>query len=104
MNNAKTAAQAAEVLKVHGHYHITEDFLLTMVKYSNLLSEAGIFTQEDYADMAKLSVVDRAAKYVNLLSAISVLTSLRYGITDSLEIPYIIAIAGCTAFIRERFH
>ncbi len=103
MNNAKTAAQAAEVLKVHGHYHITEDFLLTMVKYSNLLSEAGIFTEEDYADMAKLSVEDSAAKYVNLLSAISVLTSLRYGITDSLEIPYIIAIAGCTAFIRERF-
>ena len=103
MDRAANAAQAAEVLKMHGHYHITEDFLLTMVKYSNLLSEAGIFTEEDYKEMAALPFEERTAKYIYLLSAVSVLTPLRYGITDSLEIPCIIAIAGCTAFIKERF-
>ena len=100
---AKDAGRAAEVLKMYGHYHITEDFLLTMVQYASLLDQEAVFTEEDYAKMAEYRFEERSARYVSQLSAIGALVSLRYDIHDSLEIPYILAMAGCAAMIKERF-
>ncbi|MBR3366622.1 MAG: NAD-dependent epimerase/dehydratase family protein [Lachnospiraceae bacterium] len=103
MEDARDAAYAAEVLKAHGHYHITEDFLLTMVQYGNLLGEEGFFTEEDYKEMAGSSFEENCIRYINMLTAVGTLTGLRYDIHHSFEMPYIIGIAGCAAMIRDRF-
>ncbi len=102
MDDAKDTESAAEVLKAYGHYHIGADFLDTMLQYTSLLDEEGIFTEEDYAEMANYTFEQRCTKYVNKLQAIGVITGLRYGIHDSFETPYLLAIAGCAAMIRQR--
>lgn len=102
MDDAKDTESAAEVLKAYGHYHIGADFLDTMLQYTSLLDEEGIFTEEDYAKMANYTFEQRCTKYVNKLQAIGVITGLRYGIHDSFETPYLLAIAGCAAMIRQR--
>lgn len=102
MDGAKDTESAAEVLKAYGHYHIGADFLDTMLQYTSLLDEEGIFTEEDYAEMANYTFEQRCTKYVNKLQAIGVITGLRYGIHDSFETPYLLAIAGCAAMIRQR--
>lgn len=102
MDGAKDTESAAEVLKAYGHYHIGADFLDTMLQYTSLLDEEGIFTEEDYAEMANYTFEQRCTKYVNKLQAIGVITGLRYGIHDSFETPCLLAIAGCAAMIRQR--
>ena len=102
MDDAKDTESAAEVLKAYGHYHIGADFLDTMLQYISLLDEEGIFTEEDYAEMANYTFEQRCTKYVNKLQAIGVITGLRYGIHDSFETPYLLAIAGCAAMTRQR--
>ncbi len=102
MDDVQGIEEAAEVLKAYGHYHIEPGFLATMLQYTSLLDEEGIFTEKDYAEMEKCTFEQRCAKYVGKLQAIGVITGLRYGIHDSFETPYLLAIAGCAAMIRQR--
>ena len=73
-----------------------------MLQYATLLDEEGIFTEEDYKEMENCTFEERCTKYINKLQAIGVITGLRYGLHDSFETPYLIAIAGCAAMIRQR--
>jgi hypothetical protein len=73
-----------------------------MLQYAALLDEEGIFTEEDYREMENCTFEERCIKYINKLQAIGVITGLRFGLHDSFEIPYLIAIAGCAAMIRQR--
>lgn len=102
MDIASDPETAAEVLKAYGHYHITADFVKTMIQYSDLLGEEGIFTEQDYAEMKHYTFEQRCTRYINRLQAIGVLTGLRYGVHDTFETPYLIAIAGAAAMIRQR--
>ncbi len=58
--------------------------------------------KEDYKDMEHSTFEERCAKYANKLQAIGVITGLRYGIHNTFETPYLIAIAGCNALIHQR--
>ena len=102
MDEAMTTEKAAEVLAAYGHYHISESFLNVMLQYTALLEEEGIFTEQDYAEMKHYTFEQRCTRYINRLQAIGVLTGLRYGIHDTFETPYLIAIAGAAAMIRQR--
>lgn len=102
MDQAKDFDTAAEVLKAYGHYHITADFLKTTVQYCSLLDEEGIFTEKDYLEMESCTFEERCIRYADVLQAIGIIAGLRYGIHDSFETPYLLAIAGCAALIRER--
>ncbi len=102
MDDAHDLDAAAEVLKAYGHYHIEKDFIATMLEYTTLLDEEGIFSEQVYEEMKKYTFEQRCTKYITTLQAIGVITGLRYGIHDSFETPYLIAIAGCAAMIRQR--
>ncbi len=102
MDSTEGIERAAEVLAAYGHYHITPGFLATMLQYVTLLEEEGVFTQKDYEEMASYTFEQRCTKYINQLQAIGVIVGLRYGIHDSFETPYLIAIAGCAAMINQR--
>ncbi|MBR2067833.1 MAG: hypothetical protein IJ875_06210, partial [Solobacterium sp.] len=69
--------------------------------YFSLLDEEGIFTEED-KEMESSSFEERCIQYADILQAIGVITGLRYGIHDSFETPYLLAIAGCAALIKQR--
>ena len=102
MDQTADVETAAEILKAFGHYHITSDFLKTTIQYCTLLDEEGIFTEEDYKEMESCSFEQRCIRYADVLQAIGVIAGLRYGIHDSFETPYLLAIAGCAALIKER--
>lgn len=93
---------AAEVLKAYGYYHITSDFITTMLQYAGLLDEEGVFTEKDYEEMSGMDFEHRCTRYINKLQAIGVIAGLRFGIHDSFETPYLIAIAGSAALIKQR--
>lgn len=102
MDTAMSPEAAAEVLKAYGHYHIGVDFIYTMLQYTDLLDQEGIFTDQDYEEMKRFTFEQRCTRYIGKLQAIGVLTGLRYGIHDTFETPYLIAIAGAAAMIRQR--
>ena len=102
MADTKGIEKAAEVLAAYGYYHISSSFISVMLQYATLLDEEGIFTEEDYREMETCTFEERCIKYTNKLQAIGVITGLRFGLHDSFEIPYLIAIAGCAAMIRQR--
>ncbi len=102
MESTTDVEKAAEVLAAYGHYHISSSFINVMLQYATLLDEEGIFTEEDYKEMENCTFEERCTKYINKLQAIGVITGLRYGLHDSFETPYLIAIAGCAAMIRQR--
>ena len=102
MADTKEIEKAAEVLAAYGYYHISSSFISVMLQYAALLDEEGIFTEEDYREMENCTFEERCIKYINKLQAIGVITGLRFGLHDSFEIPYLIAIAGCAAMIRQR--
>ncbi len=101
MDEVRDIEKAAEVLKAYGHYHITADFLKTTIQYSTLLDEEGIFTEEDYREMESSSFEERCIRYVDILSAIRVIAGMRYGIHDSFETPFLLAITGCAVLIEK---
>lgn len=94
---------AAEILKAYGYYHITDSFLSTVLQYSELMTGGNVFDGAELEGMKERSFEENCRNNINLLAAVSAISNLRYGISDSLEIPYIIAIAGCMALIHERF-
>lgn len=102
MDSAYSVEAAAEVLMAYRHYHISASFLNIMLQYCTLLDEEGIFSEDDYQQMKSYTFKDRCTQYANKLQAIGVITGLRYGLHDSFETPYLIAIAGCAAMIRQR--
>ena len=103
IDGAQGTAAAAEILKMYGYYHITESFLDTVLQYSELLTRENVFGEADLGSMKVRTFEENCKENINLLAAVSVITSLRFGLGDSLEIPYIIAIAGGAAMIHERF-
>gem|GEM_PF-58102 len=102
MDKADDLDPAEAVLQKHGYYHITKDFIAVLLQYEGLLDEQNIFTEEEYASMEKLSFQERCRRNIRTMSAISVITALRYGVHNSFEVPYMIAIAGGVTMIRER--
>lgn len=102
MNAVAETDAAAEVLMKHDHYHITEDFIKTIIHYNELLDQEGIFSAADHKEMAGYTFEESCTKYINTLAAIGVITGLRFGIHDTFETPYLIALAGCAALIRQR--
>ena len=73
-----------------------------MLQYTDLLDQEGIFTDQDYEEMKRFTFEQRCTRYIGKLQTIGVLTGLRYGIHDTFETPYLIAIAGAAAMIRQR--
>ena len=102
MDKVQDIEPAERVLQKHGYYHITKDFLSVLLQYSSLISQESMFTEEELGKMEKLTFQDRCRKNIVTMSAISVITALRYGIHNSMEVPYLIAIAGGVTMIRER--
>lgn len=104
MDRVDDFASAAGVLAKHGYYHITEEFISVLVQYAVVLTEQGFFSEADYADMENAGFIDLCTRNIATLSAIGAITGLKYGIHNSFEIPYIIAVAGGIMFIRERLN
>ena len=102
MDKVSDFASAARVLAKHGYYHITEEFISVVVQYAAVLTGQGFFSEADYADMENAGFVKLCMRNIATLNAIGAITGLKYGIYNSYEIPYIIAVAGGIMFIRER--
>ncbi len=102
MDQATDMSQAAEILMKYGYYHITESVLSVILQYAGVMEEQGFFTEKEYNDMEKYSFTELVLKNISTLCAIGAVTGLKYGIHNSFEIPYIIAIAGGLELIRSR--
>ena len=66
-----------------------------------LLKEKGFFTQKD-AGVADEGFRASCLRNITLLCAVGVVIGLKYNIHNSLEIPYMIALAGGISMIREK--
>ncbi|MCR4676002.1 MAG: NAD-dependent epimerase/dehydratase family protein [Sphaerochaetaceae bacterium] len=95
--------KAAVILKKYGYYHITEDVLSVILQYASMLDQQNVFTESDYSSMEKQDFNTRCMKNLSTICAIGVITALKYGVHNSYEIPYMIAIAGGVTLIKKRF-
>ncbi len=102
MDKVTELHEAAEVMMNHGYYHITEEFLSVIVQYAAVMEEQGFFTEKDYTEMKQYSFRERVIRNISTLCAVGAVTGLKYGIRNSFEIPYIIAIAGGLTLIHSR--
>lgn len=102
MDKANDFGSAARIMAKHGYYHITEEFIAVNVQYAAVLTEQGFFSDGDYEVMENKGFRTLCIRNISTLTAIGALTGLKYGIHNSLEIPYTIAIAGGIMLIRER--
>ncbi len=103
MNTVREIPDAAETLKKYGYYHITEDFLSTLIHYANLMDQTGMFTEEDYRSMTGMNFRERVCANIHQLSAVGVIAALRFGLASAFEPAYLIAVAGGCTLIRQRF-
>ena len=102
MDLTEGLACAVQILQQHGYYHITEEFVLTLLEYAALLEEERLFTERQYQEMESLDFWERCAGTINLLCAVSTIAALRFGIDRAYDMPYLIAIAGGLNLVRKR--
>lgn len=85
------------------HAPFTEDFLQTLIHCTNLMNQTGLISGEEYASMAGKSFLERVYDNMNLLSAVGVISALRFNLASAFEPAYLIAIAGGCTLIQQRF-
>lgn len=94
--------KAVQVLQRYGYYHITPDFVVTLLEHAALLQEGHIFSESDYQEMERLDFWERCGRTINLVCAVSTTAALKFGIDQAYDTPYLIAIAGGLNLVRRR--
>lgn len=67
------------------------------------MNQTGLISGEEYASMAGKSFLERVYDNMNLLSAVGVISALRFNLASAFEPAYLFAIAGGCTLIQQRF-